>query len=97
MTDIDIAVKIAETDKEVGSLKQRVSELEEQNDVIQQLALSVNELAINMRSMIKEQEKQGQRIASLESQPANRWNTLTTVIITAIASGLVTYVLTSLL
>ena len=97
MTDIDIAVKIAETEKEVGSLKHRVSELEEQNDVIQQLALSVNELAINMRSMIKEQEKQGQRIASLEAQPANRWNTLTTVIITAIASGLVTYVLTSLL
>ena len=97
MTDIDIAVKIAETDKEVVSLKHRVSELEEQNDVIQQLALSVNELAINMRSMIKEQEKQGQRIASLEAQPANRWNTLTTVIITAISSGLVTYVLTSLL
>ena len=104
MTSEDVAIKIAEHGKEIGSLKHRVNELEEKTDVIQELALSVKELAMNMQSMIKEQERQSkaqerafQRINSLEKRPAKHWDTLVTVIITAIASGVITYFLTNLL
>lgn len=94
MTQEEIAVKFTEHHKEIGSLKHRVDGLEEKTDVIQELALSVNELAINMKAMLAEQEKQGKKIESLESVPAKRWDTVQTVIITALASGLITYILT---
>lgn len=96
MNNEDIAVTLAEHGKEIGSLKHRVSNLEEKTDTIQQLTLSVKELAINMSNMLKEQERQAHCIDALEAQPAKRWDTLTTVIITAIASGIITYVLTSI-
>lgn len=96
MEDEKVAVKIAEHEKEIGSLKHRVRDLEEDNNVIQSLAISVNELANNMKSMLKEQEKQGVRIEILEKQPAKRWDTLVTVLLTAITSALVGYVLANL-
>lgn len=96
MEDEKVAVKIAEHEKEIGSLKHRVKDLEEDNNVIHRLAISVNELANNMKSMLKEQEKQGLRIDSLEKQPAKRWETLVTVIMTAVTSALVGYILANL-
>lgn len=75
-------------------LDKRASDLEKKTDVIQELAISVNELAVNMKAMLAEQEKQGKKIESLESVPAKKWDTLQTVIITALASGLITYILT---
>lgn len=83
--------------EEIGSLKHRVSEIEEKNDCIHELTLSVKELAVNMQNMLKEQEKQNSRLNALEEKPAERWNTLTTVIITALASGIITYILSNVL
>ena len=97
MTCEEVAVKLAEYNKEIGSLKHRIKETEEKLDVLHDLAMSVNELAINMQAMLKEQEKQGQRIECLEAAPSKSWETLKTVVITAIASGLITYMLTNIL
>lgn len=97
MDNETMVVKIVEHEKEIGSLKHRVKDLEDDNNVIHSLALSVNELANNMKSMLKEQEKQGLRIDSLEKQPAKRMETITAAIISAIASGLIGYMLANLL
>lgn len=74
VTEEEIAVKLAEHGKEIGSLKHRASDLEEQNKTIQELVLSVKELAINMRAMMQEQKDQGSRLDTLEKEPAERWN-----------------------
>ena len=101
MTEQDIAVKLAEYGKEIGSAKHRLDSLEEQTEVIRNLVLSVKELAINMQGMSKEQERYRKtqerifsRIENLENEPAKNWNTLTTVILTALVSGLAGYVVT---
>lgn len=96
MTNEEIAVKLAEHNKEIGSLKHRATDLEEQNKTIQELALSVKELAINMRSMMEEQKEQGGRLDALEREPAERWNsakrsaftTIVSVVAGALATGL---------
>ncbi len=96
MTDEEIAVKLAEYGKEIGSLKHRATDLEEQNKTIQELAVSVRELAINMRSMMEEQKDQGSRLDTLEREPAERWNsakrsaftTIVSVVAGALATGL---------
>lgn len=103
MTDENIAVKLAEHNKEIGSLKHRVKELEENNTTIHELVLSVKELAMNMQSMLKEQERlnktqeaQAQRLNALEDKPAKRWESLVTIITTAIASGIIGYILAAI-
>lgn len=97
MTNEDIAIELTKHTEEIGSLKHRVSELEDLTDTIHKLALSVNELAVNMKNMIREQEIQGQRIATLEQKPAKRYDTIVTVIITALVSGIITYILSNIL
>lgn len=94
MTDEEIAVKLAEYGKEIGSLKHRATDLEEQNKTIQELVLSVKELAINMRSMMEEQKDQGSRLDTLEREPAERWNsakrTAFTTIVSVVAGAMAT-------
>ena len=82
MTNEEVAVKLTKHHEEIGSLKHRVDELEEKNNVIQDIALSVRELAVNMKS-VKEDVK------DLKARPAKRWDTIITAIITAVVSGLI--------
>lgn len=97
MNSEEIVVKITKHHEEIGSLKHRMDNVEEKMDVLNELAMSVKELAINMQAMLKEQEKQGQRIESLEAQPTKSYETIKTVVITAIASGIITYMLSNIL
>ena len=55
MNQEEIAVSIAEHNKEIGSLKHRVVELEEKTDRIESLTLSVQKLAQSVEVMAKEQ------------------------------------------
>ena len=104
LTNEGIAVQLAEHEKEIGSLKHRMNDMEERTDTIQQLAMSVQELAFNIQAMVKEQERYSKaqerafkRINALESKPAKRWDTLATVVITALASGIITFMLSNIL
>ena len=90
MTDEEIAVALNGHEHEIGSLKHRMKDQEEQSKV-------VKELALNMKNMIAEQEKQGRRLQALENEPAERWNsakktaftTIVSVIAGALATGLI--------
>lgn len=92
MTNEEIAVKLEGHDHEIGSLKHRMGEQEEQSKTIQELVLSVKELALNMQAMLREQGEQGKRLAKLEAEPAERWNgmkrTLFTSIVSTVGGGL---------
>lgn len=65
MTDEEIAVKLEGHEHEIGSLKHRMEEQEEQNKVIQDLVMSVQKLALTMEAMVKEQSMQGERLKNL--------------------------------
>lgn len=94
MTDEEIAVKLEGHEHEIGSLKHRMEEQEEQNKVIQDLVMSVQKLALTMEAMLKEQSMQGERLKKLEDEPAERWNsakkTAFTTIISVVAGALAT-------
>ena len=83
MTDEEIAVKLTVLEQEAKSAKHRLDDLEVQNQAIQNLALSVKELTINMTRMMEEQEKQGQDIDALKAEPAKRWKDSTKALFTA--------------
>lgn len=95
MTEMDVAVKLEAHEHEIGSLKHRMSDQEEQSKTIQELVLSVKELALNMQAMLKEQGIQGEKIAKLESAPGETLNnvkrtainTIVGIVVGAFATG----------
>jgi len=83
----EIAVKLAEQDKEIGSLKHRMTDVEEQNKIINNLVISVKELAINMQNMLHEQQNISSRLAELENKPAKYWQAVVAALIGAAAGA----------
>lgn len=104
MSNEEVAVTLAEHGKEIGSLKHRVDDVENIVHAVNELAVSVGKLAENVSSTNnrmdryeESQKEQGKRIGALEKKPSERWNTVVTVIITAVVSGVVTYMISGLL
>lgn len=81
--------RIASLEERCKSNTYRINELKENTAAVQRLATSVELMAQSMDGMAAEQKAQGQRLTALERIPADRWNSATKTVITALASGLV--------
>jgi uncharacterized protein YoxC len=101
-------MEIYVTDKEFGAYKEaaekeddrqnhRLSELEETVKKIQDLTVAVHEMSISISTMTKELTKQGERLEKIESKPAQSWDKLVWIIISAVSSGLIGYLIGFLL
>ena len=87
MTETEVAVKLEAHEHEIKSLKHRMEEQEAQSKTIQELVLSVKELALNMQAMLKEQGNQGERLAKLEAAPGEAWSSMKRTIINTIVGA----------
>ena len=87
VTDEEIAVKFNSLEHETKSAKHRLDDLEIQNKAIQDLALSVRELTLNMGNMMEEQRCQGADIEKLKSEPAENWDNMKRTIINTIVGA----------
>lgn len=76
MDNEEIAVKLTALEHETKSAKHRIDDLEAQNQAIQDLALAVKELTINMSNMLEERRRQGKDIEKLKAEPAERWSSM---------------------
>lgn len=97
MTETEVAVKLENHEQQIKSLKHRMEEQEEQSKVIQDLVLSVKELAINMRNMLDVQQSQGDRLEILEKEPAKQWSSTKKTFFTSITSAIGTSVAAGIL
>ena len=104
MNNEDVAVFLARHDEEIGSLKHRVDDLEDLTKSINDLAINIKELAINVSTTNASMacyetrlQRQGERIGELEKQPADKYNAITTTLITAVISAIVTFIFATLL
>ena len=93
MNEIDIELRLNDHDHEIKSLKHRMTEQESQSKALNDLALSVKELAINMNYMNDEQKNSIKRLEALESKPAKRWETIITCVITTIVGAVIGFLL----
>jgi hypothetical protein len=66
----------------------RLSTIEKALEQQNKLALSVEKMAVNMEQMLKEQQKQGERLEALEQVPAKNWNTIRVAVLSAIGGAL---------
>lgn len=70
----------------------RIEILENNVLQIQTLTTSVKELAVSMKGMVKEQEKQGERLETLEKRDGEMWRKVTGYIVTAIIGIIIGYI-----
>lgn len=66
----------------------RLELLEQSMETQRKIATSVEKLALNMEQMLKEQEKQGERLTALEQKPARNWNNMTRTILDNLTGAL---------
>ncbi len=83
----NILLKLNDHDNRISELDHRVSGQEEQIKIIGELSLSVRELAVNMKNMVREQISQSERITRLERTPITRYETIICAVISAIAGA----------
>ena len=81
--------RLADEDKRQNN---RIDILEKNVSQISSLANSVDKLAVNMDGMLKELEKQGKRVETLESRDGEMWRKVTGHIITVIIGIVVGYI-----
>lgn len=88
-------------DAENTRQNRRIEALEQNVDRFGRIASSVERLATNMEGMLKEQERQGERLDKLEGKPGENWNTVVKTVLTAIGSaiggGIITAIATGML
>lgn len=71
----------------------RLELLEENVREIGALTTSVEKLAQSVESMAKEQTRQGERLEAIESQDGEKWRKLMGYIVSAIAAGIIGFLL----
>lgn len=81
---------------ENGRQNKRIEILEKSILQISSIATSVEKLAVNMQGMLKEQEKQGQRLETLEARDGEMWRKVTGYIATTVIGIVTGYIFTKL-
>lgn len=66
----------------------RIELLEENVERLGRITSAVERLATNMEGMLKEQERQGERLDKLEGKPGENWNGMVKSILAAIGSAI---------
>ena len=87
MSDHELYERVAAVESRCKSNTHRVDTLEENVSVIQEIALSVRELATEMKNMKEEQRDIFSRLSRIEKKPAERFETIIKTALTAIVSA----------
>lgn len=77
-------------------LSKRIATQEESLKQLNNLALSVNDLAVNMKNMIEEQRTQGEKLDMLEARDGEMWRKVVGHLITVCVGLLAGFIFTQL-
>lgn len=91
MTDEEVSNKLTEHDQRIKVCEHREADLEKQNGGIQELAISVHDLAGSVSDMAAVQKHQGDRIDAIEKAPMAAWSRILWIIATALLGIAVGY------
>lgn len=75
----------------------RIERLEDNYEKLTDLTLSVKELSIGINNMQRELERQGTRLESIEAEPGEKWKKATWIVVTAILTATVTFIITNII
>lgn len=93
----ELNLEIHDVKSRVGNVEALTEKLSSSVEAIQSLTRSVDKLAINMDSTLKELKLQGSRLSTLENKPAKRWETVVQALITTVAGIILGWLFGSIL
>ena len=82
-------------DDENSRQNHRIGKLEDVFEKINELTLSVREMATTMASMQQELQKQGKSLEDIEKEPADKWKALKRTVLTVLVTAVLTYLLST--
>lgn len=88
--------KLARVDDENSRQNQRIELLEKNSASLNDLVVSVRELAISVKQMQEELRRHGQRLEAIEKEPGEKWKKLTWLIVTGLVGAAVGFFLSKL-
>lgn len=97
MSNEEMVKELAEVEARSKSNTKRLDKLDDAVKAQHEIALSVKELATNMKSMLTELTKQGQRIEALEKVPKEEAAYYKRVIVSCVITGVISAVIGALL
>ena len=80
-------------EEEHTRLNKRLELLEHSVEQLHELNTSIKELAVNMKLMLEEQERQGKRLKALEDRDGKNWRSFVGTLITVATSAMFGYLL----
>ena len=86
--------EFARRDDENKRQNHRLDNLEDSVKQIQDLTISVNGMASSIDRMVKQLEKQGERLDKIEKEPADKWKQASWIVVSVILTAVVTFALT---
>lgn len=92
----DMSVRVQKIEDIQKSHRQAIDKQADLIKDIQQLSTSVSILANNMEAMLKEQQRQNERIHTLENRPLKRWDSVVDKIIMLILGAIISLCLAKL-
>ena len=96
MNDLEVVQRLTKVEESAKSAHHRLDEVCSKHDEVHALALSVSKLASSVENLCKDVCKVTDRVAEMEKRPGKKWDHLTSIIITAIASGIIGIIITSI-
>ena len=92
----EIMLKLNDHENRISEIARRLEQQEQQIKAIGELSLNVRELAVTMKSMIREQISHSERITRLERAPLSRYEKVIFSVISAIVGALFGFLLNML-
>lgn len=83
-------------EEENNRQNKRITTLEETVRQLNNLTISVEKLAISVESMAREQRSQGIKLETLESRDGEKWRTVSSYVLTAIAGAVAAFILSKI-
>lgn len=88
--------RLKRVDDENNRQNHRLDLLEKNSNSLNDLVVSVRELALSVKQMQEELKRQGDRLTEIEKEPADNWKKLTWLVITGIVGAVVGFALSKL-
>ena len=88
--------RLARVDDENNRQNHRLDMLEKNGASLNDLVVSVRELAMSVKQMQEEIKRQGQRLEDIEKEPGEKWKKFTWLIITGIAGAVLGFILSKI-
>ena len=97
MSNEELIIEVTNNKKDIQSLKERMTKVEENANVMIELCKNVEKMAINMEHMAQEQKEIKERVTKIENEPAEEYRHIRRTIITSIVTAIVGAILGALI